>query len=164
MHHRAKLVCHVLRDVFQNSYIFKVRHCSADIHTPGAPCNLRGRGTLHCQKRPGTFCQPFLQLVQCHDRVSVLSSPSVVTPYCGGQGLDEATKMEMAAVLSPVVVLPSHDLCRAGDRADCLWLLQDGTPFLHLYCWELKSASACCRRRCEFRRTTGALTLAGWLQ
>lgn len=43
-----------------------------------------------------------------------------------GQGLDEVTKMELAAVLTPVVVLPSHDLCRAGDHADCLWLLQDG--------------------------------------
>ncbi len=38
--------------------------------------------------------------------------------------------MELAAVVTPVVVLPSHDLCRSGDRADCLWLLQDGTfPF-----------------------------------
>ncbi|BDA43662.1 Potassium voltage-gated channel subfamily H member 7 [Coccomyxa sp. Obi] len=65
VHLRAKLVCHVLRDVFENSYIF--------------------------------------------------------------QGIDEVTKMDLAAVLSPVVVLPSHDLCRAGDRADCLWFLQDGT-------------------------------------
>lgn len=43
------------------------------------------------------------------------------------QGLDDVTKMELAAVLTPVVVLPSHELCKVGDRADCLWLLQDGS-------------------------------------
>lgn len=43
------------------------------------------------------------------------------------QGLDALSKMELAAKLIPQVVLPSHDLCRAGDPADSLWILQSGT-------------------------------------
>ncbi|CAL5221214.1 g3363 [Coccomyxa viridis] len=40
--------------------------------------------------------------------------------------LDSHTKEELAAVLTPEVVLPGHHLCEAGDPADCLWILQSG--------------------------------------
>lgn len=29
-------------------------------------------------------------------------------------------------MLVPEVVLPGHNLCEAGDPADCLWILQSG--------------------------------------
>ena len=29
-------------------------------------------------------------------------------------------------MLTPEVVLPGHNLCEAGDPADCLWILQSG--------------------------------------
>ena len=44
------------------------------------------------------------------------------------QDLDGPTKEELAAVLTPEVVLPGHNLCEAGDPADCLWILQSGAP------------------------------------
>jgi CRP-like cAMP-binding protein len=59
------------------------------------------------------------EMVQRRADGAVLQSP---------KGLDDLAKMELAGVLTPQVVLPSHDLCRAGDPADSLWILQSGCP------------------------------------
>lgn len=42
--------------------------------------------------------------------------------------LDASARAMLAASLRPVAVLPGHDLCRAGDPAECMWILQTGTP------------------------------------
>ena len=40
--------------------------------------------------------------------------------------LDAATLAVLATSLRARAVLPGHDLCRAGEEADCLWILQSG--------------------------------------
>ena len=40
--------------------------------------------------------------------------------------LEGAALAMLAASLRPRAVLPGHDLCRAGDPADCMWILQSG--------------------------------------
>ena len=59
VHTRAKLVCHVLRDVFQNSYIFKVRHCTCMVQTPTLDLHtrlLQKKIAPSCHMRPRTVC------------------------------------------------------------------------------------------------------------
>ena len=40
--------------------------------------------------------------------------------------LDAPARASLAASLRPRAVLPGHDLCRAGDPAECMWILQSG--------------------------------------
>ena len=42
------------------------------------------------------------------------------------QACDDLVKDELAGRLMPQVIMPGHDLCRIGDPADCLWILQTG--------------------------------------
>eukprot|EP00878_Enallax_costatus_P020054 GHUV01021184.1.p1 GENE.GHUV01021184.1~~GHUV01021184.1.p1 ORF type:complete len:549 (+),score=143.41 GHUV01021184.1:1031-2677(+) len=42
------------------------------------------------------------------------------------RGLEQTVKEQLASRLVPVEVAPGHELCREGDEADCLWLLQEG--------------------------------------
>jgi hypothetical protein len=43
------------------------------------------------------------------------------------QACNDAVKDDLASRLTPEVVMPGHDLCKFGDPATCLWILQSGT-------------------------------------
>jgi hypothetical protein len=41
--------------------------------------------------------------------------------------LPAPARRRLAACVSPVTLLPGHDLCGEGEPVDCLWILQEGS-------------------------------------
>lgn len=56
------------------------------------------------------------------------------------QVLDDECKRLLIARLKPCSIPAGHDLCREGMDADCLWIIEEGTPFLFNSFWLLPAS------------------------
>lgn len=74
--------------------------------------------------------------------------------------LDSHARAMLSASLRPRAVFSGHDLCRAGDAADCMWILQTGMHHLRQHLCLLRVA----QRSCALQLSgTSPVTPGRWL-